>query len=81
MSNLTDRNVGEFFAPDAGRAIENIKALLSDIQAERRERGTGPEPFSPGERERFAGKALELLQALSEENADDAYIEVSDGEY
>ena len=80
MSNLADRNFGEFSAPDTGRAIENIKALLSDIQAERRERGTGSAPFSPGERERLAGKALELLQALSEEEADDAYIDVSDGE-
>ncbi len=81
MFNLTDRNVGELSAPDTGRAIENVKALLSDIQAERGERGVGPEPFSPGERERFESKVLELLQALSEENADDAYIEVSDGEY
>lgn len=81
MSNLTGRNFGELSAPDAERAIENIKALLSDIQTECRERGTDPEPFSPRERERFAGKALELLQALSEENADDTHIEISDGEY
>ena len=67
MSNLADRNVRELYAPDVGRAIENIKDFLSDIQAERRERGIGSVPFSPRERERLDAKALELLQALSEE--------------
>jgi hypothetical protein len=53
-----------------GGAVENLKALLSDILAERRERGlVSSAPYSTKERHRYDNKVLELWQALSEENA------------
>ena len=70
MSDFINSTDGEHSATDMGMAIENLKALLSEILAERRERGLSPSaPYSTEERHRYDSKVLELWQALSEENA------------